>query len=134
MTEAAVELKVAGQTYRVVTSASAQELGELAATVERALDEVTPPGRQPSPNSLILAAITLAHELAEERAKRAALERRHRRTLERVVAVIDDLVSTGEPARATVASPFQDAVHGEDEVTAIARRRTTGATSAEKRD
>jgi cell division protein ZapA len=132
MTEAAVEMKVAGQTYRVVTSASAQELGELAATVEHALYEVTPPGRQPSPDALILAAVTLAHELREEQARRRAQEEQHKKTLAHVLSVIDDVLGPQEHSHNSE-SPFRDGNLGE-EVTAIARRRTSAHTASKNHD
>jgi len=97
MVEAAVPLKVAGQTYRVVTSAPADELNRLAKVVEAALEEVTPNGRQPSPQALVLAAITLAHELEEERSRRLALEARHRRVLGSLLGKIDRVLETTPP-------------------------------------
>lgn len=89
MASAAVQLKVAGQTYRVVTSADPAELERLAKIVEAALIEVTPDGRQPSPQALVLAAITLAHDLEVERSQRERLERRHRRVLRSLLERID---------------------------------------------
>jgi cell division protein ZapA len=120
MTDAAVELRVAGQIYRVVTSASKEELTRLGAVVERALYEVTPPGRQPAPNALVLAAMTLAHELEEERAKRIALEARHREILGRVLTTIDEVL--GEEPDDHANSPFEAATQT-DEVAALAHRR-----------
>lgn len=103
MSEAAVQLKVAGQIYRVVTNAPESELKRLAEQVEDALAQVTPPGRQPQPQAFVLAAITLAHELEEERKARQELEERYRRTLgallERVNHALGD---TPEPAEVTV--------------------------------
>ena len=96
MSEAAVQLKVAGQTYRVVTSAEPSELTRLASKVEDALSGVTPPGRQPSPQAPVLAAITLAHELEEERAKRQALEERHRRVLSSLLGRVDRVLEETE--------------------------------------
>lgn len=100
MVEAAVPLKVAGQTYRVVTSAAPDDLARLAKVVEAALYEVTPGGRQPSPQALVLAAITLAHELEEERARRVALEARHRRVLGSLIGKIDRVLETTQPSEA----------------------------------
>lgn len=99
MSEAKVQLKVAGQSYQVVTSADPSELAHLAGMVEDALVGVTPAGRQPSPQALVLAAITLAHELEEERAKRAAVEERHRQVLRKLLARVDQVLDeTAEPA------------------------------------
>lgn len=99
MSEAKVQLKVAGQNYQVVTSADPTELAHLASMVEEALVGVTPPGRQPSSQALVLAAITLAHELEEERAKRKAVEERHRRVLKSLLERVDQVLDeTAEPA------------------------------------
>jgi len=103
MVEAAVPLKVAGQTYRVVTSAAPEDLARLAKVVEAALHDVTPGGRQPSPQALVLAAISLAHELEEERARRIAVEARHRRVLGSLVGKIDRVLETTPPGEATAA-------------------------------
>lgn len=92
MGEAAVELKVAGKTYQVVTSAAEDELRRLAQKVEDALEGVIPPGRQPSPQALVLAAITLAHELEEERAKRIAAEERHKKVLRSLLHRVDQVL------------------------------------------
>jgi len=92
MSEASVQLKVAGQIYQVVTSADEAELQRLAKKVEGALTGVTAPGRQPSPQALVLAAITLAHELEEEQAKRAAIETRHREMLRTLLGRVDQVL------------------------------------------
>ncbi len=93
MSGAPVELRVAGQTYRVVASAEADVLHRLAAVVDAKVNELTVPGRQVSPQAVLLAAISLAHELEEERAKRARLEQRAREMfgtlLERVDAALE---------------------------------------------
>lgn len=90
-----VQLKVAGQTYRVVTSASEDELRRLSDVVGSKLTILTPPGRPIQPQALLLAAISLAHDLEEERAKREGVERRARdlmrRVLVRIDAALDDL-------------------------------------------
>jgi len=89
MAEAAVQLKLAGQTYRVVTSADETDLTRLARVVEDAIFSVTTPGRQPSPQAVVLAAITLAHELEQERARREQIETRHREMLTQLLTRID---------------------------------------------
>jgi cell division protein ZapA len=94
MSGAPVELKVAGQIYRVVASAEAEVLHRLAAVVDARVNELTVPGRQVSPQSVLLAAISLAHDLEEERAKRARVEARAREMfgtlLERVDKALED--------------------------------------------
>jgi cell division protein ZapA len=89
-----VELRVAGNTYRVVASAEEDVLHRLAAVVDAKVNELTSPGRQVSPQALLLAAISLAHELEEERRKRRQLEDRARNMfsslLERVDAALEE--------------------------------------------
>jgi cell division protein ZapA len=120
MSEAAVQLKVAGQTYQVVTSAEPAELNRLAKKVEGALYGVTPEGRQPSPQALVLAAITLAHELEEERARRIELEERHRQVLESLLSKVDRVlletadfktIPRASTGRSTAAVPMTVAAH-----------------------
>lgn len=88
-----MELRVAGHTYRVVASAEADVLHRLAAVVDAKVNELTVPGRQVSPQAVLLAAISLAHELEEEKAKRLRLEQRAREMfgtlLERVDAALE---------------------------------------------
>ena len=85
-----VNLQVAGQSYKVVSSASEEELRRLAETVNAKVAEVTPAGKMASAQSVLLAAIALAHELEEERARRVCVERRARDMLKRVLGRIDD--------------------------------------------
>jgi cell division protein ZapA len=87
-----VQLRIAGQSYRVVSSASEEDLQRLAETVSAKVHELTPPGKVPSSQGVLLAAIALAHELEEERARRAAVERRAREMLRRVVGRLDDVL------------------------------------------
>src|SRR5262245_32761534 len=87
-----VSLRVGGQTYRVVTSASEEELQRLAAVVDGKLSEVVPKGRPVTPQAMLLAAISLAHDLEEERARSQDLAARARgafgKMLERVDAAL----------------------------------------------
>lgn len=87
-----VQLRVAGQSYRVVSSASEEELQRLADAVTAKVEELTPRGKVPTAQSVLLAAIALAHELEEERARRTTLERRARDMLRRVLVRIDDVL------------------------------------------
>jgi cell division protein ZapA len=86
-----VELKVAGQSVRVVSSAREEELHELALVVSRKMAELAPGGR-PQPQALLLVAMSLAHELEEERGRRATLEERTRGLLRRLLGRIDAVV------------------------------------------
>jgi cell division protein ZapA len=88
-----VSLRVAGQSYRVVSSASEEELQRLADTVTAKVEELTPTGRPAAPQAVLLAAIALAHELEQERARRAFVERRAKDMLRRVLGGIDDALN-----------------------------------------
>jgi cell division protein ZapA len=89
MSGSPVELRVGGQTYRVVASAEEGELRRLAGIVDTKLRELTAPGRQISPQALLLAAIALAHDLEEERDRRERTETRWREKLRSVLERID---------------------------------------------
>jgi cell division protein ZapA len=93
-----VEVRVAGQSYRVVSSAPEAEVRRLAAAVEAKVLELTPRGRSPAPQALLLAAIALAHEVEEERSLREGLERRTRDLLRRSVARLDEVLEGPAPS------------------------------------
>lgn len=96
-----VELRIGGQSYRVVTSSPQDELQRLADLVETKLAEVGPKGRA-QPQAMLLAALALAHEVESERGRRETLERRTRDLLRRVLVRIDDALEPYEedvPAR-----------------------------------
>jgi cell division protein ZapA len=88
-----VELRVGGQSYRVVASADEADLRRLAGVVDARLRSIQS-NRQVSPQALVLAAIALAHDLEEERALRRQAEERSkqmlRALLQRIDAVLDE--------------------------------------------
>jgi cell division protein ZapA len=90
-----VELRVAGQSYRVVSSAPEEDLRRLAERVSAKLSEVVPRGRPVPQQALLLAAMALAHEVETERGERELLERRTRdllrRSLVRIEAALEPL-------------------------------------------
>ncbi|MBX3222154.1 MAG: cell division protein ZapA [Labilithrix sp.] len=86
----AVSLRIAGQSYKVVSTASEEELQRLADTVTAKVEELTPLGKSAAPQAVILAAMALAHELEEERSRRLSVERRAKEMLRRVLGRIDD--------------------------------------------
>lgn len=101
-----VELRVGGQTYRVVASASQDELRRLAAIVDDRLRTITPPGRPVAPQALLLAALALAHELEEERAKSQNLATRSREMLGSILTRIDAAIgSSSAPMEADESGP-----------------------------
>jgi cell division protein ZapA len=83
-----VELRVAGRSYRVVTTAAPEELKRLAEVVDAKIAEVSPRGRPDPGHAVLLAAIALAHELEAEQARRESLEERTRALLQRVLGRI----------------------------------------------
>jgi cell division protein ZapA len=90
-----VQLQIAGQSYKVVSSAPEAELQRLAETVTAKIAEVIPRGRPAPPQAMLLAAMALAHDLEAERARREALERRSRDILRRVLVRIDSALEDG---------------------------------------
>jgi cell division protein ZapA len=89
MSRRTVDLRIAGQSYRVVSSAPEEDLKRFASVVSGKLAEVTPRGRAVQPQAMLLAAMALAHEVETERDQRAALERRTRDLLRRAMVRID---------------------------------------------
>jgi cell division protein ZapA len=103
-----VQLRVGGQTYRVVTTASEEELQRLAAVVDQKLAAVVPPGRAITPQAMLLAAMALAHDLEEERARAAAVTARARAAFGRMLERVD--AALGEQSRlAEVTLPLSPA-------------------------
>jgi cell division protein ZapA len=95
-----VQLQVGGQSYKVVSSATEAELQRLAQTVNAKIAEVVPASKAVPPQALLLAAMSLAHDLEAERTRRQQLERRSRDILRRVLVRIDDALESGEPESA----------------------------------
>jgi len=100
-----VELKVGGQTYRVVASAEETELKRLADLVDARLRSMSAPGRPISPQALLLAAISLAHDLEEEKRKRTQLEARSKEMLRSVLARIDAAIEASDEKADADAEP-----------------------------
>lgn len=85
-----IEVHIAGQKYRVVSSAGEAELHRLAGIVSAKLRELTPPGAVQSPQAMLLAAMALAHEAETERSRRESVEGRTREVLRGMLARIDE--------------------------------------------
>lgn len=99
MDRAPVELRVGGQTYRVIGSASADDLQRLARIVDGKLRELST-STAFHPQSMLLVAISLAHELEQERARRKDVEHRSREMLRTLLDRVDaalELVEETEP-------------------------------------
>ena len=84
-----VEVIVAGQKVKLVSTATDEELRALAAAVSERVEQVAPRGRPSTPQALVLAAMSLAHDLEVERAKREALERKTRDSVRRMLVRVD---------------------------------------------
>jgi cell division protein ZapA len=95
-----VQLRVAGQTYRVLTTATDGDLKRFISVIEDKLTEVNPRGRAVHPQALLLATLALAHDLEQERERSRRIETRARETLSRLVERIDAALDEGgdEPA------------------------------------
>jgi cell division protein ZapA len=93
-----VQLRIAGQSYKVVSTSPEAELQRLASTVDAKVAAVVPSGRSATPNAVLLAAMALAHELEEERGRRESLERRARDVLRRALVRIDDVLEKSDSA------------------------------------
>jgi len=101
MASRTVPLRIGGQTYRVVTGASDDELQRLAAVVDAKLSLVVPAGRAVTPQHMLLAAMALANDLEEERSRSAAVHERARGAFGRMLEKVDAaLGSQGAPATA----------------------------------
>jgi cell division protein ZapA len=92
MSRRTVVVTVGAREYKVVSSASEDELSKLAQTVSAKLAEVVPPGRPEPPQALLLAALALAHDLEEERQRARAVERKSRDMLRRVLVRLDGVL------------------------------------------
>jgi cell division protein ZapA len=100
MQRRSVQVEIGGQSYSLHSSAEAGEVERLASLVNAKLGEHGGPGR--GPQALLLASISLAHDLERERESRAHYERRTRdlvrRVLVRVEEALDDLPAEVEGA------------------------------------
>ncbi len=108
-----VHLRVGGQTYRVTTSSTDEELQRLAAVVDQKLATVVPPGRTVTPQAMLLAAMALAYELEEERSRTATVAARARGAFGRMLQRVDAALEATESAEAptSVAPPASLPAH-----------------------
>jgi cell division protein ZapA len=82
-----VELRVGGQSYRVVSSAPESEVRKVAALVNAKVEQAGS-----SRNALFLAAMSLAGEALEERDRRLSLEKRTRDWLRRLLVRVENVL------------------------------------------
>jgi cell division protein ZapA len=91
----AIELSVAGQKYRVVSSAGEGEVQRLADVVAAKLKEIGGGAARAQPSqAMLLAAMALAHEVEAERERREAVEAKARDMLRRVLVRIDEALES----------------------------------------
>ncbi|MGA7123591.1 MAG: cell division protein ZapA [Polyangiaceae bacterium] len=91
-----IELHIAGQKYRVVSSAGEAELQRLAGIVNAKLREVNPGAGSQPPQAMLLAAMALAHEAEMERCRRESVEGRTRDVLRRMLARVNEALEPGQ--------------------------------------
>jgi len=96
MADEAVELCVAGQRCRVVTTADPEELKELAAMVEEKLEAILSPGRPVTTQAMLLAAVALANDVREERDRTTAVADKAKGHLQTMLARVDETLAESE--------------------------------------
>jgi cell division protein ZapA len=102
---APVTLNVGGQQYRIVASVPEESLKRLAGVVDEQIRAIVPRGKQVTANAILLAAIALANEVEEERAKREAVEKKSRDVLRRLLARIDEALEQPDDDDSSPAPP-----------------------------
>ncbi len=90
-----MQLRIAGQSYRVVTTATDGDLKRFISVIENKLEQVNPRGRALHPQALLLATLALAHDVEEERERAQRIETRAREALSRLVERIDAALEEG---------------------------------------
>ena len=115
MPKGPVELRVGGQTYRVVATAEEADLHRLADVVDERLRKLTAPGRSISPQSLLLAALSLAHDLEDERSRRVRSEQRAREMLSSLVSRIDAALEADSAELAAVPPQPSESASNQDD-------------------
>lgn len=99
-TRPVTEIQIGGVAYRVQSSADTSELSKLAAVVEARLSDL-PASQRHDHRSLVLVALSLAHDLEQERIAHQALRASVAQRLTGLVSRIDDALDhrdeNGEP-------------------------------------
>jgi cell division protein ZapA len=96
MSGKAVELNVAGQSCRVVTTAGEQELQALASMVEEKLAGVLQSGRPVTTQAMLLAAVALAAEVQQHRARADAIADKAKTALTAMLERVDAALEHSE--------------------------------------
>jgi cell division protein ZapA (FtsZ GTPase activity inhibitor) len=93
MSKNAVEVVIAGHSYRLVTSLDPVTLKRLANEVDTRIAKLAE-GQQLHPKALLLVALGLAHELEEERARCQSLSTRSQAMLRQLLERVDDALGS----------------------------------------
>ena len=101
MADNAVELNVAGQSCRVVTTADESELKQLASMVEDKLKDVLGPGRPVTTQAMLLAAVALANDVREEQARSKAIAKRAKTALSSLLERVDGALAAEDRKEST---------------------------------
>lgn len=88
MAKNAVQVSIAGHSYRLNTTLEPNTLARLAREVERRLTRLSP-GQQIHPQALLLVALSLAHDLEQCSDRQEALTRRSREVLQQMLRKVD---------------------------------------------
>ena len=91
-----IVFSVAGRSYRVVTSASDQEIQRLAAVVDERIRTIAG-GRSPSMEAVVLAAVSLAHDAEAHKARAEEIALGARKVMGKMLQRIDTALET-QPA------------------------------------
>jgi cell division protein ZapA (FtsZ GTPase activity inhibitor) len=87
-------VEIAGHRFSVRTDAKPKYVKELAAFVTRKIDEARKSGKIATTQSLaVLAALTIADELFQEREQRRSIQREVRETSQRILRYLDQETS-----------------------------------------
>jgi cell division protein ZapA len=123
-----VELRIAGQSYRVVSSASAEQLEHLAAIVNQKMSEIAPQARVDGAHRLLLVALALAHDAEEERDRREALRRRTHEFLGQILGRMDAVLAEPPLAEPPLAEPpLAEPAGAGEEVVVTSRASSAGS-------
>ena len=95
--DAGVAVRVGDQSYQLRANVDPAELRRLAALVDARIRAIVPAGRPIPPSAVILAAIALAHDLEEERARGDSGDRETRTLVASLLARVDAALADDEP-------------------------------------
>ncbi len=99
-----VTLELGGRRYKVVTTAEETQLLALARMVEERIDLVRGP-REAGPDAILLAALSLANDLVEERQRADRVLRKAKGAARELLERVDRVVSSIENGEATSDGP-----------------------------